>query len=324
MFNIKNLHHMNQMKTCFVLTGLLSLFFTSCTNESRSFTGVDTSLGKLSVKPAFEKNGNEPTTRAAISAFPDGASLGLFVTSGSLGTPYNSVTANNNVQATLVGSAWSLSPGVFLSPAPATVYGYYPYSSAVINGNSVPVEHTTQTDYLFGTHTTGQATINSSNPQVNLTMKHALSLLQFKFSKANYTGAGIISKIEITNTVGKTALFSEGTMNITTGIVTKTAGKNASATVSPNYTIPVVASSDENTCPKLLVMPVSSLAVTGEINILFTIDGKVYSYNLSAGTAWASGTKYTYTVILSGSELQVGTVVIEEWKTGYSGSVSLK
>jgi hypothetical protein len=157
-------------------------------------------------------------------------------------------------------------------------------------------------------------------------MKHALALIQFKMVKADYPWAGKLTKVELANKSGKTVLFSEGTMEIAAGKITNTTGKNASASTENAaglVTIPNTASTDENTYPKVLVLPVASSGAVGDIVMRFTIDGKVYSCDVPASTVWKAGTKNTYTVTIKGSELKLSAnVTIENWTTGVTGSVT--
>ena len=223
---------------------------------------------------------------------------------------------------------WALSPAVYLSNDDATVFAYYPYDAAKTNGTAIGMEHASQTDYMYGTHTTGQSGINNGNPTVNLSMKHALALVQFKMSATNYPGTGKLTKVEISNGAGKTLLFSEGSMNLSSGAITNTTGKNISAFVENTSTgllasIPAVASTDESTYPKVMVLPTVATVAAGDLMIYFTIDGKVYSWSVPSATTWKSGTKNTYSVTLSGTALTVGNVVITDWTGGVTGSAGL-
>jgi hypothetical protein len=268
-------------------------------------------------------------TRATISSFPVNSALGLFVTSGALGSNYEAVSSNVNVKSLLSsGGVWTLSPAVYLSNDDATVFAYYPYDAAKTNGAAIGVEQTSQTDFMYGTHTTGQSGINNGNPTVNLTMKHALALVQFKMSETNYPGTAKLTKVEIANGAGKTLLLSEGSMNLSSGAITNTTGKNVSAFVENSSTgllasIPAVASTDENTYPKVMVLPTAATVAAGDLMIYFTIDGKVYSWSVPSATTWKSGTKNTYSVTLSGTALTVGNVVITDWTGGVTGSAGL-
>lgn len=191
------------------------------------------------------------------------------------------------------------------------------------DGTSIPIEHNTQTDYLTGTHTPGQTEINNSNPYVNLTMKHTLSMLIFDVYVENYTGNAELTKIEVANATGKTVLFSAGTVNLQTGAITGSTGKNQSYAYSLSRMLGTAPTGHEKTLPKFMVVPVSSVPVTGDIIINFTIDGKVYTYYVPASTVWASGTKNTYTVKLSGKALITSNITITNWTDGINGNITL-
>ncbi len=189
---------------------ILAALLTGCTKEEMPET-AQCEESVLSVTPNI--SGVAVSTRAPLAAFSANSELGLFVTSGSLGVNYNGLTANANVKSTYNGGTWTQTPDVYLSPANAVIYAYYPYSSANINGTAIPIEHTSQTDYMYGTHSAGQGAVNSGNSRVNLTMRHALALLQFKFGRSNYTGNGIITRIEVANASGKICIYNRGTLN---------------------------------------------------------------------------------------------------------------
>lgn len=282
----------------------------SCSKNAEEALNICEST--LNVKTNF---GNI-ATRATISSFPAQSAIGLFVTSGSLGSNYNTFAGNANVKSVFNGSIWTQTPEVYLSSANATVYAYYPYKSSNNNGTVIPVEHTSQTDYMFGTHSSGQTAVNNGNPNVNLTMKHALSLLQFKLSKINYTGSGIVTKIEICNKSGKTALCSEGILNIATGAITNITSKNQPVVLNVSQSLPATISA--------LVLPVVSSINAGDILLNFTIDGKTYTAPIPSTTKWEQGKINTYTVTLNGTGLVVNNVGIMDWITGTNGSVVLQ
>lgn len=309
--------------SCIIL--LLSFLLTSCNKDSViSQVGEE---GRASLGIITQFTDSPVITRAAISNFPAGSQLGLYITSGDIQSPYCGLNSNMNVRALYNSGRWSLSPTIYLSSEPAVIYAYYPYSSANLNGTSCPVNSDSQIDYLYGTHTTGQSAINNGNPVVNLTMRHALSLVQFNIKKSNYPGTGKLTKIEIANSTGKTKLYNEGLLNIRSGSIIYTTGKNKAATISNDaglYYLGETFPTNENQCPSVLVLPVNALDQDGEVVINFTIDSKVYTYRLPAGTIWRGGTKNIYSVTLNGSGLVIGNVVIQDWTTGITGSVTLQ
>lgn len=302
---------------------MATMTFISCSESNNDV--LNSSELPLIVQADF----GEFATRATISSFPNQAELGLFVTSGALGNHYNNISSNANVRAVYNSSSriWTKTPEVYLSPANATIFAYYPYSVSNNDGKSIPVEHISQVDYLFGSHSAGQSVVNNGNSTVNLTMKHALALLQFKINRVNYTGPGVVTRIEVANATGKTSLYSNGTLNIATGSITNMSNQNSSAVIQNGaglYTIPASASSAEDPRLRLMVLPVNGTTATGDIKMYFTIDNKEYTYNVPVSTNWKQGTKNTYTITLSGTELIVGNISITDWTSGISGNATLQ
>lgn len=287
---------------------------TSCNENSDNPMSEKTAL---TVKTTF---GTE--TKSVISSFPNASELGLFITNGTIGNNYENSSSYSNVKSTYSGSAWSQATPVYLTNNNAKIFSYFPYSASVTNGTAIPVETSSQTDYMYGA---GNA-VNNSAPTATLTMKHALALVEFKMNKTNYPGTGLLTKVEIANASGKTILYSEGTMNCATGAIANTTGKNASASISNAglLTLPSTASTDESTYPKVMVLPTAATAATGDLVINFTIDGKVYTYPVPSATTWAGGSKNLYTVTLSGTAVSVnGSVAITDWTSGVNGTAGL-
>ena len=295
---------------------LLAAGASSC-DDSEMMPGQGQSTGQegqcLSVTTHIGETSRSVTGKP-VDAFASGDEIGLFVSSGNVNDAYNGVAANKNVKSTFT-TVWSQEPKVYLSNAQATIYAYYPYSAGTDDGTAVPVDHTSQTDYMYATKVTG---ISNRQATAALTMNHALSLVQFNLKKQNYTGPGQLTAIKIANKAGGSALISQGTLNIQTGTIAKGASKEA---VTKATNLPqTIGTWSESTYPKMLVIPTSATAATGDIVISFTVDGLVYNWNVPSGTAWEQGKKNTYTVTLKGTELVVSPVTIEPWDTGLTQS----
>lgn len=306
---------MKQVKSLMAVATALVLL-SSCSQNSDSNPVSDNV--PLTVKTTF---GAE--TKAVISSFPNASELGLFITSGTLGNNYEGVSGYSNVKSTYSGSAWAQAAPVYLTNKNATIFSYFPYSASVTNGTVIPVETASQTDFMFGSANA----VNNSAATATLTMKHALALVEFKMNKSNYPGVGLLTKVEIANASGKTVLFSEGALNCSTGTINNSAGKNAAASIinaSGLLTIPATASTDESTYPKVMVLPTAATAAAGDLVINFTIDGKVYTFQVPSATAWIGGSKNLYTVTLSGTAVSVnGSVSITDWTSGVNGTAGL-
>ena len=305
------------MRKFFYCVAIAASVLTSCKDDS--FPTADV----LSEKAVLEITTNISATRSqigkSVDSFVSGDEIGLFVSNGSgVNTPYSGLNANKNVRSSFNGTKWTQNPAIYLSPANATIYAYYPYTSSVTDGTQVPIDHASQTDFMFGTPVTG---INSGNHKANLKMNHALSLVQFNLKKSNYPGTGKLTSIKISNKASGNFLVSDGKLDIATGTITNGTGRTALTKVT-NITIGSGWSASQY--PQLLVLPTTPTASAGDIVFTFTIDGKDYNWNVPAKTAWEQGKKNTYTITLKGTS--IGTdpgdwkVTITPWAPGKNAS----
>lgn len=305
------------LSVAIIVTSLLS--FSSCSENS-----VVSSVEEQPTEQLLSVTTNiEVTSRSVlgkpINNFVSGDEIGLYVSNGSgVNSTYNGVAGNKNVKSTFT-TVWTQATPVYLSSLMATIYAYYPWSTTATDGTAIAIDHTSQTDYMYATPVTN---INNRKPKAAITMNHALSLVQFDFKKENYTGIGSLTAITIANKAGGGSLISQGTMNITTGAITKGSSKEpvTRATNLPQ----TIGTWAETTYPKMLVLPTSALAAAGDIVISFTVDGQVYNWNVPEGTAWEQGKKNTYTVTIKGTALEVSPVTITPWGTGNSASGTIQ
>ncbi|MCQ4875664.1 fimbrillin family protein [Butyricimonas paravirosa] len=306
------------MKTIyFLLVVIGAIFCTSCNKESGEEI-ISPSKSLLSVTTDL----NEMVSRAAM---PANTQMGLFVTSGSLGSVYDNTSSNNNVKAVLSGSGWTLTPAVYLSANNATLYAYTPYASSVTSGTSVPVAvGTGKADYCYGK---SSGTINAKTPSATINMNHALTKVRFKLSKtATYTGIGKLTEIAINGSTNNTVCAS-GTLNVSTGVITATVSSSHVITqtnASGLYTITTSAPTDASAATLDMALIPANFQEK-EINVAFTIDGKIFNFSVPAGS-WESGKINTYTLSLGGAGLTMASasVIVEDWTNGITASGELK
>lgn len=306
----------------FFLVAAATAVFTSCDRQNDIVPSEQADHVALELRTEFALMTRSVVGRP-ISSFTSGDELGLFITNGTgVDNPYAGVAAHKNMRSTYT-TAWALAAPVYLSGNPATIYAYYPYSSSATSGSSIAVDHTSQTDFLYGS---ASGTVNNRNHVANITMHHALSLVRFNIQKENYNGVGRVTAIRIANKQGGNALASNGTMNITTGAITAGSGREA---VTKATNLPAtIGTWSEAQYPAMMVIPTSATAAAGDIVVTFTIDGVDYTYPIPQNTTWAKGKKNTYTLTLRGTSMQLfptdnpngSTVTIEDWTTGVSGT----
>lgn len=262
-----------------------------------------------------------------VAAFPEGSALGLFLTKGSTGEDYYSPAVSRNVKSTFSAGAWVQSPPVNLYTHPATVYAYYPYhqNNSASDGSNIMVASGV-TDYMYGTHTPGQAAINKDNRAVHLTMNHALALVQFELYKQDYPWKGELTMIRVTNAPGKSIVHMSASINIATGEIMNLYGEDMAIQLNSSSLgiIPDTPPGDEASFQKLMLVPTSATVGHGEVRVSFTIDGREYVWEVPSGTEWKQGTKNTYRILLQGNALQVASVNITDWTEGAFSHVTLE
>lgn len=321
------------MRAAFVAASfLIGLSFTSC-NQDDDVPVKGESSGSGAELNVITEIGTKAVSIGPISLFRDGDQIGLFATKGTLGQNYNDFAGYSNVNSTRRAGSWQQDPVIYLTGENCKVFAYFPYKKNLADGANIDIEATSQTDYMYGTHTNPETVVNSDNPDVYITMKHALALVQFNIHKKNYNAEAKLTKIAIK--AGGGYLFKTAKMNCQTGQVTVREEADASGifvqnTIDGLLTLSTEISMDEKTFPKVLSLPVNSTLRDGDMTATFTIDGKDYVYKFPAGTAWESGKKYTYTITLNGTEASIGggdgegggsvegdgDVNIDEWGAG--------
>lgn len=245
-------------------------------------------------------------TKTPISSWADGNSMGLFVKSSGLSGPdYGKVVGQ--VKATFNSNIWTLTPEVSLSSTPASVYAYFPHDPAVTDGTAVPVEIASQTDYLYsGTAVSASA----NNAKIALNMKHAFCVFAFNVKSNGYIGDGKLTSIGMQNKAGATLFASKGTMDISTGVITKSS--------YDKYTIAsdkqITSSGWTKDHPYAMVMPFQT-ASSSQVEFLFTVDGKTYTVDAPANMNYTAGEQYLFNLTINSSsmELDATNITIVPW-----------
>lgn len=278
----------------FYLLALLSVsLFASCEagdiNKSTAPLSIDANVDQM--------------TRASKSEFQSGDEIGLFVLNTE-GNNYNDCDCSFNNQS-VFSTVWTLKENIQLTDHVGTVYAYYPYSKEVNDFKQIPIQSTSQTDYLIANPTT----VDATNSVATLRMRHAMSLVKFTIKKDGYTGSGQITNIMLQG------IGLSGTLNVSNGAITTSRIGNESyksdvELVEPSITIGLIA------FPQV---------VTSTI-LLITIDGEKYSYNL-APSKWEPGKETNYTLKINQDEktfISIGNATIDGWGSGgsYEGVLS--
>lgn len=309
---------MNKLVLFFTLISCL----TGCSSES-NFSVIE-SMGTKE-KP-LEIVTRIITTKSPnfVQEFKDKSVIGLLITSENNGELYGGNSRYKNVKATarLMNDKifWQQMPAVHVTFEPAIVYAYYPYrEQEQFDAASIPVhispDASQSCDYMYGTHAVGQKIVNSLSPMVMLYMNHALSLISFQVNmQTGETGDYQLNSIQLGNKAGGTALKCKGMMDIKTGRINGTASCNTPTRLLLPQ--PITLTTTYSDPKSLMVIPTSTPIAEGDIEALFTINGRSYKFRIPAGTAWKKGYKYLYKLSLGGETLTLKEVFVTSWMQG--------
>lgn len=208
-------------------------------------------------------------------------------------------------------------------------------------------------DYMYAVKAKGNGTEQAkasngkgsgitSTHEVELEMKHALSMVSFRiYNDGTYKNAGKLTKIKLSNKGGGTALNkgTTPTMKISDGTVTE----NKAVAVAYNrfiengYTIikngtlasaSVTTSEEEarDASKKFSILVLPHNGAKNQIEVTFTVDGADYTVPLASNSTpvnWEKGNNYLYTAKLSGKELSIQSVTVAEWTAKTGGDLNV-
>lgn len=292
----------------YLFLGMAALAFTACSNEEVINDGPVAAQVRAGIEGV--------QTRAAGTSWDNDDQIGISCNGGK--TQYTNVfyTISNASN----GSFTSSTPIYFQDLEEVTFSAYYPYTadggmiSKTIAASDQKADAQKKIDYMFATG----AKASKENPNVKFTndgatdarFKHRMSQLSFTFNQGADT--------DLTNmtdfTVG--GLKMAGTFNTEDG--TATAVETAQA---EDLKITETPSASDTYTRSLILFP--QPVNGGNFNISLTLGGETYMTELSvpnSGTDLTAGNKYTYTITVNKTGIEVGQSSIEGWGDGGSNS----
>lgn len=292
----------------YLFLGMAALAFTACSNEEVINDGPVAAQVRAGIEGV--------QTRAAGTSWDNDDQIGISCNGGK--TQYTNVfyTISNASN----GSFTSSTPIYFQDLEEVTFSAYYPYTadggmiSKTIAASDQKADAQKKIDYMFATG----AKASKENPNVKFTndgatdarFKHRMSQLSFTFNQGADT--------DLTNmtdfTVG--GLKMAGTFNTEDG--TATAVETAQA---EDLKITETPSASDTYTRSLILFP--QPVNGGNFNISLTLGGETYKTELSvpnSRTDLTAGNKYTYTITVNKTGIEVGQSSIEGWGDGGSNS----
>ncbi len=292
----------------YLFLGMAALAFTACSNEEVINDGpvaAQVSAGIEGVQ-----------TRAAGTSWDSNDEIGISCNGGK--TQYTNV--HYTVSNTSDGSFTSSAPIYFQDLEEVTFSAYYPYTaeggtiSKTIAADDQKADAQKKIDYMFASG----AKASKTNPNVKFTndgatdacFKHRMSQLSFTFKQGADTDLTAMTDFTISG------LKMEGTFNTEDG--TATATKTAQA---EDLKITETPSASDTYTRSLILFPQE--VSDGKFNLTLTLGEEIYKTELSIPedkTVLTAGNKYTYTITVNKTKIEVGQSTIEDWGDGGSNS----
>ena len=340
--------------------------FTACSSDDEmpsqmaNVNGTELTVQTVGVAGVNTKSG------ITANAFSNGEKLGVYIYRGSDAAAidagnrkYNDATSTGlkpteNVpyqQGIGTDGGWGAAQKIILSNVKGTVYAYYPYAASNTDDTrlAIPISVATdqgngqtdgkkdyeiatdqyQYDYMWATPVPNKS---NADPSASLTMNHALAMISFKFVQTDdptvaYPGVGDVTKIELKNKSGKSAIKTgDATMSIKDGSLNLTSAVATSSIVLQPTENPLINEAAAAKLPRLLLYPNSAVA-GDDAEVTLTIDGNNYTLPIPELTGgWTRGNNYLYTITLKGSGLEISNVTITQWvnQTGNSSDMNVE
>ena len=180
-----------------------------------------------------------------------------------------------------------------------------------------------ETDYMYAE--SKKASNQNSSNSIELTMKHALSMISFRvYNDKTYQGTGTLSEIKLEDVSNTAVLYSSAKMNVSSGEISSASTTATYTRTITGYTLAQEGRDNANSADEakaaakkisIMVLPVSNYS-TNSVKASFKIDNATYTVNLSSPTndnKWEAGKNYLYTVLLNGKQLTISKVEVTPW-----------
>ena len=187
-----------------------------------------------------------------------------------------------------------------------------------------------ETDYMYAE--SKKASNQNSSNSIELTMKHALSMISFRvYNDKTYQGTGTLSEIKLEDVSNTAVLYSSAKMNVSSGEISSASTTATYTRTITGYTLAQEGRDNANSADEakaaakkisIMVLPVSNYS-TNSVKASFKIDNATYTVNLSSPTndnKWEAGKNYLYTVLLNGKQLTISKVEVTPWSEVAVGS----
>lgn len=253
-----------------------------------------------------------------VHNWQDGETIGVYVTSGELGSPYLGDAATyNNIKSTYNEGYWRMdTKKVTLTTDSAVVYAYSPYQQE-LDPTAWLIDSRTGDVFMYGTHAAPQTAVVYGDMIAKVILNQTQSLLDIRIRKEPDCMEELIldgiylKKINpsgTNDTDPANGLPVTGTVNIQTGELTY-ASYGEYKREHLRYTL-----TNEYTNDNRVLIPVLPYDIQGnDVEIVFVVNGVEMSLSLDQRKDWNVGMRNVYSVSLTGSSASMD-VLIKPWE----------
>jgi hypothetical protein len=283
---------------------IATLFMQGCSGmedtermEDRKSLSIQVSNASIQTKALIEGNYLPDNSKVSVSLMEEGNAT------------YDGITYRNiSYTAKGIGTSqkWEAASQILLSSTIGKVYAYYPYSASVTSITSIPVETSSQTDYMYAT----PVSVSDKDNNASLVMNHALSAIRFSLVKGTYTGAGKITAVSVKGT----GVATGAVLNAQTGLISNFTGANTAISIAKNFTLSNVPQEVD-----AIIIPTGTNAA---MTLSITMDGKEYTVETDPVKP-IKGTVYKYKLTINSTGLTVDGITAGDWEYNEKGEYTI-
>lgn len=287
----------------------------SCTEKVPGIIKDDRSDSKVFLKINDVATAEHTKSAVKGTSFPtdQDVAIGIFVRETEGTGSFGNITYNwpyKNVRCTRAAgqTEWVMSEDIELDETSVIVYAYYPWKEGATSDHVNVYPSVNGDDWMWATPIEN---VSSANPDISLTMNHALALVELTFNVSNYSAG-----TEMTNlSVSSTGAARNSGFNFKTGSHFPNGQMTEGYALSADINLPLKDGVIKAEC---LLVPAgigSDEGMRQPMTISCTLAGKNYTANLSGtnGVMIKQGAKSTVSLNIKGSTMQVASVGIGEW-----------
>ena len=256
-------------------------------------------------------------TKSAVkgTSFPtdEDVSIGIFVreTEGFIGSTggreYNWPYCNIKCTRAAGQTEWVMSEDIELDETSVIVFAYYPWKDGTGWDHIDVYPSVDGDDWMWAPPVEN---VSSSNPDIKLSMNHALSLVEITFNISNYSEGTEMTSLSVSSTGA--AKYSG--FNFKTGGHFPFGQMTGTNALSADVSLPLKDGVIKANC---LLVPAGTSSSRQNMTISCTLAGKNFTANLSGtnGVIIKQGIKSTVSLNIKGSTMEVASVGIGEWNS---------